>query len=194
MCAKISLSPLITDVRGKVGSTVFSKWKGVNTVRGLVTPGNPRTPNQRIARGYTYASSKAWARQSAAYKAAFNSAASGQGISGNNLYVRTLAAFNARFRDFRTTVSAAAAAAATTITVLADEPVTQPNYVDSLGIVVGAKILIGAAATVYTVSAVDRNTNLVTFAPGLSAAAVVGDPVRVAGVAAPDASPWTYVS
>lgn len=190
--AKITLSPLVTDIRGKVGPTVFSKWKGINTVRALVIPGNPRTLLQRIARGFTYAVSKAWARQTEAYKAQFNAAASGQGISGNNLYMKTMAGFNARFRDFRTTASAAAAAGANSIIVTADAPLTSPSFVDSLGIVEGAKLLIGAQPTVYTAGVPNRDTNTIPINPALSAAVAAGDPVRVAGVAAPGGAAWTY--
>jgi len=48
--AKISLSPLITDVRGSVKDTTFSKWKSSNYIRARVTPSNPNSAAQQLVR------------------------------------------------------------------------------------------------------------------------------------------------
>lgn len=44
--ARIFLSPLIVDVRGKQSDTVFSKWKGINYIRSRVVPSNPKSAAQ----------------------------------------------------------------------------------------------------------------------------------------------------
>ena len=48
--AKISMSPLIVDIRNKVADAVFAKWKGVNYVRSRVVPANPKTTAQTEVR------------------------------------------------------------------------------------------------------------------------------------------------
>jgi hypothetical protein len=49
--AKVSGPLMSMDARGKFGGTiVFSGWKGRPTVRQLVTPSNPQSANQQIAR------------------------------------------------------------------------------------------------------------------------------------------------
>jgi hypothetical protein len=189
--ARISLSALVTDIRGSVGPVVFSKWKGTNTARSRVRPGNPRTLSQRLARTFVYAVSRAWARQTEDYKASFNAAASGSGYSGFNLFVRRLKDYAVNFRDFRTTLAAAAAPGADTITVAASEPMSSPGYLETLGFHPGARFRVAAQAQDYTVTDVDHAANTVTFAPGLVAAADAGDPVITWGVESPAGDPWT---
>ena len=41
---------LFSKVRGKVAGVVFQNWKGINTVREKVKPGNPKTPKQIFQR------------------------------------------------------------------------------------------------------------------------------------------------
>lgn len=48
--AKIKLSPLATDIAGSLDGLLFSKSRGVNTVRRKVIPINPNTLAQRISR------------------------------------------------------------------------------------------------------------------------------------------------
>ena len=85
--ARITLSPLLTDIRGKVADAVFSKWKGVNYVRARVTPSNPQTAAQTLQREaladclLDWQSIKAWA------KAVWDTYASGYNASGYNFYM-----------------------------------------------------------------------------------------------------------
>lgn len=48
--ARVSYSPLVTDIRGSVKDTTFSKWKSTNYIRARVTPSNPNTAAQQAVR------------------------------------------------------------------------------------------------------------------------------------------------
>lgn len=48
--AIVLLGPIVTDIRGKIGGSVFSKSSAGNTVRRLVRPHNPQTAAQTLAR------------------------------------------------------------------------------------------------------------------------------------------------
>lgn len=48
--AKIKMSPLATDIAGSVDGLLFSKSRGINTVRTKVVPVNPNTAAQRVKR------------------------------------------------------------------------------------------------------------------------------------------------
>ncbi len=44
--ARITFGPLVIAASGKVGDTVFSRWKGRPYIRSRVTPANPKTTDQ----------------------------------------------------------------------------------------------------------------------------------------------------
>ncbi|MBA7658682.1 hypothetical protein ES703_66641 [subsurface metagenome] len=48
--ATITPSVLISDIRNKAGSVVFSSWKGRNYIRKYVIPGNPKSDDQMAIR------------------------------------------------------------------------------------------------------------------------------------------------
>jgi len=48
--ARVTLGPLVSDVSGKTAGSVFSRWKGRNYVRRLVTPANPQSVAQTAQR------------------------------------------------------------------------------------------------------------------------------------------------
>ncbi len=85
--ARITLSPLLVDIRGKVADAVFSKWKGINYVRARVTPSNPQTPAQTVQREALadcltdWQSIKAWAKK------VWDLYARGYDASGYNFYM-----------------------------------------------------------------------------------------------------------
>lgn len=190
--ARITLSALLTDARGKVGTIVFSRWRSIGTVRGLVTPANPRTTLQRRTRGFMWAVSRAWARQSVPYKASFNLAASGQPWSGFNRFVDVFRDFAFGFRDYRSTTVGSHAAGVTALIVTASQPPDTPLGIDTAGFAPGAQIRVTGHAALYSVIAVDHLTNTLTISPGLSALTDAGTVVETAGPPAPDASPWTF--
>lgn len=99
--AKVT-SPLFSaEASGKfAGSMVFSKWRGIATVRELVKPGNPKTAKQTAVREAIRLLTSTWRTSGdigtggaaltvdAGYKALWNTAASGKQYSGFNLYVK----------------------------------------------------------------------------------------------------------
>lgn len=101
--AKVSGPLFSLDARGQVGKAiVFSFWKGVNYVRQHVVPANPQSTDQTAVRDLIHDASIAWKLGStvgattidAAYKLAYNTAASGQAYSGFNLFIRDCVALN----------------------------------------------------------------------------------------------------
>lgn len=101
--AKVNAPLLSLDASGQVGkSMVFSKWKGINYVRRYIVPANPETDDQVAVRDLVRDASQAWATGAtvgaviidAAYKLAYDTAASGQALSGFNLFIRDCVALN----------------------------------------------------------------------------------------------------
>jgi len=86
--ARITFSPLITDARGKVGDTVFSKWKGINYIRTRVTPANPNTAAQQNTRDKMAQAVSVWQYLDSAVKAAWNRYGATLGISGFNAFTK----------------------------------------------------------------------------------------------------------
>lgn len=85
--AKISLSPLVVDIRNKVADMVFSKWRGINYVRSRVTPSNPNTQAQQDVRNSLARCVDMWQGLSAVWKAGWAYVASGKSYSGYNRMV-----------------------------------------------------------------------------------------------------------
>jgi len=82
--ARISFSPLIVSASGKVQDTVFSRWKGQPYIRSRVTPANPKSADQTTQRNIMSAAVGFWQKMHATLTAAWNTYASGYGISGYN--------------------------------------------------------------------------------------------------------------
>lgn len=85
--ARISLSPLIVDIRNKIGDTVFSKWKGVNYARSRVDPANPNTANQQEARDALRQLVLLWQNIAGVIRDSWDNFASGRNLSGYNAFV-----------------------------------------------------------------------------------------------------------
>jgi hypothetical protein len=85
--AKISLSPLVVDIRNKVADIVFSKWRGTNYVRSRVTPTNPNTDDQKATRNSLARVVDIWQALPAVIAAAWNYISSGKSYSGYNRFV-----------------------------------------------------------------------------------------------------------
>lgn len=82
--AKISLSPLVVDIRNKVADMVFSKWRGINYVRSRVTPSNPNTQAQQDVRNSLARCVDMWQGFTAVWKQGWAYVASGKSYSGYN--------------------------------------------------------------------------------------------------------------
>lgn len=85
--AKITLSPLIVDVRSKVADMVFSKWKGVNYVRSRVIPSNPQSDGQTAVRDALSQLVAIWKIISAKVQSNNNVYAEGTDKSGFNVFI-----------------------------------------------------------------------------------------------------------
>lgn len=101
--AKVTGPLLSLDASGTIASTMtFSRWKGINYVRQRVIPTYKRTTEQAAVRDIVADSSLAWKTNAlvgaiqidAAYKLAYNSAASGMAMSGFNLFIKQCIALN----------------------------------------------------------------------------------------------------
>lgn len=101
--AKVTGPLLSLDASGTIAKTMtFSRWKGINYVRQRVIPTYSNTTLQAAIRLLTSDASKAWATNAlvgttqidAAYKLAYDTAASGNAYSGFNLFMRDVVALN----------------------------------------------------------------------------------------------------
>ena len=96
MCAKIKMGAFVTDIRNKVGGTVFSKNRGGAYTKNKVSPAQPNTSYQTTARTRMTTYSQGWRSLTTAQQAAWNAAVNNfQGTdvfgdiktpSGQNLY------------------------------------------------------------------------------------------------------------
>lgn len=78
------------DASGSIGGTlVYSKWKGRNYVRTLVTPSNPRSTGQTAQRAMLAFLSQTWAALTTGQQATWNEEADALTISPFNAYVRS---------------------------------------------------------------------------------------------------------
>lgn len=85
--AQVTFSPLISDLRGKVGDAVFSKWKGTNYVRTRVVPSNPQSAAQTLQREALADTLTLWQSVKAWAKDVWDLYASGYSKSGYNRYI-----------------------------------------------------------------------------------------------------------
>jgi hypothetical protein len=86
----LTTGPLMSlDASGSVAKTiVFSKWKGRNYVRQLVTPANPKSDKQVSVRGMFKFLAEAWAFLSAPNQDTWDAIASSLSISPFNAFMR----------------------------------------------------------------------------------------------------------
>lgn len=124
------------DASGSIaGALVFSKWKGRNYIRQLVTPANPRSGSQVGFRSMMKFLSQQWASLSAAEKATWESRAADRIISEFNAYTSYC---QLRWRNFLTPSKADPAALASTPSLAATGVATAGVRQASLAITDGA--------------------------------------------------------
>ncbi len=70
--AKVKLSALVSEMRGKLNGSVFSRNRGGAYLRTKVTPSNPQTPSQLAARSLLASLSQAWRSLTVAQRTAWN--------------------------------------------------------------------------------------------------------------------------
>ena len=95
---KLSGPAMSLDASGKLGkSLVFSKWKGRNYARSLVTPANPKSAGQIGVRAMFRWLSQIWASLTTSNKATWDERAAQTTISAFNAF---MAHNQTRFRNF----------------------------------------------------------------------------------------------
>lgn len=88
--AKILLTAFLADIRGKVNGTVFSKNKGGAYARTKVTPTNPRSVGQTVARSSLASISSQWRALTEAQREAWKTFAASNpynDVFGNQKYL-----------------------------------------------------------------------------------------------------------
>lgn len=85
----LTKGPLMSlDASGSVAGTItYSKWKGRNYVRQLVTPANPQTVKQVSVRAMMRFLSQSWAAHSAVEKATWDDLAAASQVAAFNSYM-----------------------------------------------------------------------------------------------------------
>lgn len=96
--AKFLSSAVGGDIRGKIGSSVFSRNKGGAYIRTKVTPVNPKTPAQQLVRQNFGQNSKKWSGTlTQSQRDAWNAFAASnpvRDVFGNSITLTGLATFN----------------------------------------------------------------------------------------------------
>lgn len=85
--ARVTFSPLIVEMSGKVADAVFSRWKGIDYVRSRVTPANPQTALQTAQREALANTLTMWQSIKSWAKAIWDHYAEGYAWSGYNRYM-----------------------------------------------------------------------------------------------------------
>jgi hypothetical protein len=159
--AKIKLSALVSEMRGKLNGSVFSKNRGGAYIRTKVTPVNPQTTAQMAVRSALTNISQSWRALTAAQRAAWNGAVSN--FTGTDIFgdIKTPSGINL-YNKLNLNLNA-----------IAEAPISAPpaavsvGFFDSLAIVAGA----GAgtvASTFTTVGESADQTVIVEATPCLS--------------------------
>ena len=86
--ATVIYSPLVSDIRNKIGDVVFSKWKGRGYVRRRVVPANPQTTLQTEIREAMALTVASWQSLNQTQEDYWNAAAAERSISPYNEFVR----------------------------------------------------------------------------------------------------------
>jgi len=85
---KVIYSPLVSQARGSAGPLTASAWKGINYIRERITPSNPDTDKQRVARAAITRCVSWWHDLEAQVVTYINSLVAGQAISGFNTFTK----------------------------------------------------------------------------------------------------------
>ena len=85
--ATIKLNPIITDIRNRMGSNVFSKWKGINYIRGYAPPTNRKTADQEAVRSTFSRLVSIWKGLGTAAQKTWVVFATGRNMSGYNAFI-----------------------------------------------------------------------------------------------------------
>jgi hypothetical protein len=85
--AKLTFSPIVTDVRKRLGNVVFSKWKKTNYLRTYSAPTGEATENQKEVRQAFKILVKVWKNLPGALKQSWNVYAKNKNMTGYNAFM-----------------------------------------------------------------------------------------------------------
>lgn len=153
--AKIKMSPLATDIAGSVDGLLFSKSRGIHTVRKKVIPANPNTSGQRVSREslaqlmFIYANFSLWLRNG------WDASAIGQPATPINLYLKQCLSAYRGVADF----SLASASAVPIVTGSQGAPDLDTNPIEI--VFSPSPIPAGYGLTVLTTTPIDDDLSTV---------------------------------
>ncbi len=84
---KITLAPIVSDVRGRFGGLVFSAWRGVRLARRFRAPSNPKTSDQMKVRRIFQNLTRLWTVMNTVTRASWVAWAAGKDFTGRNALV-----------------------------------------------------------------------------------------------------------
>lgn len=84
---KITYAPIVSDVSGRFGGLVFSKWRGVRLARRFRSPANPSTADQIKVRNIFRNCNVFFIRQTSNVRAAWTAFAVGKDFTARNAYI-----------------------------------------------------------------------------------------------------------
>lgn len=126
--AKISLSALLSGIRGKVGGVVFTEGRSGNVARIRVIPANPATSGQINARTHLQAAAQAFKALSSANLSAWETYVSGitrnQSVSGQSYHPSAISAYVEQYAKLLQYNPAAAAPTTPPATQYAGDTIT----------------------------------------------------------------------
>jgi hypothetical protein len=88
--AKVTFTAIVSDIKGKLAGTVFSKNRAGAYIRTKVTPSNARTSYQQLVRGFMTTLAQGWRALGAVSCTAWNAAASTDAVKtkdGNSIHL-----------------------------------------------------------------------------------------------------------
>ncbi len=85
--ASVTMNPLFTAARGRVGNIVFYTVEGTVYARKYVKPRDPKTDAQKKNRALFRQAMRSWQGLSASARARYNDRARGTRMTGHNLYI-----------------------------------------------------------------------------------------------------------
>lgn len=84
---KITLAPLVSDVRGRFQGSVFSSWKGIALVRRFQAPANPQSTTQVQVRNVFINLTRLYTVMGTYWRAAWTTFAAGKAFIGRNALI-----------------------------------------------------------------------------------------------------------
>ncbi len=85
--AKVTYSPIISDVRCRLGNMVFSKWKGTSYLKTYAKPGDPKSVGQVEVRNAFTRLTKNWKEVNGILHRSWKAYVKGKNMTGYNAFI-----------------------------------------------------------------------------------------------------------